>query len=574
MNLFGIPKASYLRNVFFFTHLTGFLLGALFSVVAKPLCGAEITVSFTAACLLFGYLMGAISYLYVRNTLKKQLRQQIDVLRVLGGWDEEADEGSLESMMFAVEASVAQVEDLIKTVLVTVDTLLPHYQNMTEGVYFLSERARAGLSAAEESQAIISDMEQRFRQVMEKTSQLAEHTQDEAALSRELAASLEEMAEAMDVSTAKFLETTSTVEEMAASIREVAYQAIEVGRSVESVSQDLDTIGETFERIREEADNGVKASQAVREDAELGLTAAKNSMTEMEKIEDESRKASRAMDQLSIHTQEVETVIEVIRELVSDTELLAFNAAIIAAQAGDEGKGFSVVADEIRDLADRTSTSAGEIHTTIQTIGLETRKVLSAVTATAERIDEGKHAFESAENALRKIAKSAKKSADCNFEISRLTDKEGGRARNQLDEAGHTLRAVQQIARAMKEQEEGVFRIQSGVEEMKAAADRVAKGMEEQVRANQSFNRGLEERDSQIQDVAGTMQFLLGITHKVVGHFGVSTDRLHGNVSKVQSLSAEIKTLEGSTTRLRKLVEGLSRQVEARPTPDDVSAGS
>jgi len=561
MNLPGIPKASYIKKVFYFTHLTGFLGGGIFSLAAKPLCGVDNTVEFTATCLLFGYLMGVVSYLYVRVTLKTQLQQQINVLRVLGGWDESAADGTLESMMFAVESSVAQVEDLIKTVLVTVDTLLPHYQNMTDGVHYLSERARAGLTAAEEGYGVISDMEERFAKVLNKSKALSEHTQDEAALSRELAASLEEMAEAMDISTAKFLETTSTVEEMAASVREVAYQAIEVGRSVESVSQDLDTIGETFERIREEADNGVKASQGVRDDAELGLSAAKNSMAEMEKIEDESRKASQAMDKLSLHTQEVEAVIEVIRELVSDTELLAFNAAIIAAQAGEEGKGFSVVADEIRDLADRTSTSAGEIHTTILTIGQETKKVQGAVAATAEKIDEGKHAFESAENALRKIAKSAKKSADCNFEISRLTDKEGSRARNQLDEAGNSLRAVQQIARAMKEQEEGVFRIQSGVEEMKAAADRVARGMEEQVKANQSFNRGLEDRDTQIQDVAQTMQFLLDVTQKVVGHFDNSTQRLHGNVSKVQALSAEIKTLEGATNQLRRLVEGLSRHV-------------
>ena len=64
--------------------------------------------------------------------------------------------------MFAVESSVAQVEDLIKTVLVTVDTLLPHYQNMTDGVHYLSERARAGLTAAEEGYGVISDMEERF----------------------------------------------------------------------------------------------------------------------------------------------------------------------------------------------------------------------------------------------------------------------------------------------------------------------------------------------------------------------------------------------------------------------------
>jgi len=120
----------------------------------------------------------------------------------------------------------------------------------------------------------------------------------------------------------------------------------------------------------------------------------------------------------------------------------------------------------------------------------------------------------------------------------------------------------------MKEQEEGVFRIQSGVEEMKAAADRVSHGMEEQVRANQSFNKGLEARDSQIQDVAETMQFLRSVTRRVVGHFESSTERLQGNVTKVQSLTGEIKTLEGATNRLRKLVAGISQRVDGGPQED------
>ena len=78
-------------------------------------------------------------------------------------------------------------------------------------------------------------------------------------------------------------------------------------------------------------------------------------MNEMARIEQESLKATEAMQRLSHQTKEVAKIIEVIKELVSDTELLAFNAAIIAAKAGEDGKGFSVVAEEIRDLADRTT---------------------------------------------------------------------------------------------------------------------------------------------------------------------------------------------------------------------------
>ncbi len=566
MGRFGIPRISYLKKVFFFTHLMGLGAGALIPMAASPLIGPPAgRPSFVLLCLGVGFGVGAASFLFVRGTLKRQLDLQMSLLRPLTGRETAARAETVEGMVEEVEVAVAKVEDLVKTILVTVDQLLPHHAKLTQGANYLAERARVGLAAATEFREVVAGMEAKFREVMSKMALLADRTQDEAALSRQLSASLEEMAGAMDHSTSKFLETTSAVEEMAASVREVAAQAGEVGRSVEGAAHDLDTIGEALEKMRKGAEAGSKASGAVREDAERGLTVVKSSMAEMERIETESRKASQAMERLSRQTGEVETIVAVIKDLVSDTELLAFNAAIIAAQAGEEGKGFSVVADEIRDLADRTAASAGDIHKIIQAIGHETRQVTGAVEATVRRIVEGRRIFESTGEALRKIVGSSGEAAEASREIARLTEREGGRARGQLEEAGRSLRAVQSIVRAMKEQETGVYRIQEGVEEMKAAADRIARGMEEQVKANSSFDQGLEERESQAQAVSAATRYLMGVAEQVVAHFHGSQERLQGNVEKAQVLSSEVGELEELTGQMRRLVDGVNRQVTPGP---------
>ena len=267
-----------------------------------------------------------------------------------------------------------------------------------------------------------------------------------------------------------------------------------------------------------------------------------------------------AMQRLSRQTGEVAKIIEVIKELVSDTELLAFNAAIIAAKAGEEGKGFSVVAEEIRDLADRTTTSAQDIHRIVKAIGGDTREVTAAVEATGQRIAKGKQLSLSTGEALRKIVDSSIQAAKSSEEIAGLTEKEGTRARSLLEDAGRSLRSVQAIVRAMREQQTAITRIQEGVTEMKSAADQIARGMEEQVRANREFDRGLNEREEQIRAINEATRFQLNTVQRVFKHFEVSEDRLKKNAEKAKIIAQEGSELEVLAERLRQLVSAFEER--------------
>lgn len=565
MKRFFVPRIDFIRKIFLFTHLTGLLTGAAVLAGTALIAGPQvITLPTVLLCLVVGFLAGALTCLFVQNSLARQLRRQLELLQPLIGEVPTAGM-TVEQLIGRVENSVAQVDDLIRTVLVTVDDIQPHYDSVNATVTDLAERARIGLDAAEQKRGDVDSMREKQRQVMEQMQILADRTQEEASLSRELSASLEEMAEAMEASSSQFYETTATAEEMAASVREVTTQAGEVGRSVSETSQYFDSIGAAFEKIRSGANESAETSEQVRADAENGLSVVESSLEEMELINTQSNRATEAMSHLSTQMGEVETIIAVIRELVSDTELLAFNAAIIAAQAGEEGKGFSVVADEIRDLADRTANSATDIHSIIQGIGKDTGEMTSAVEATARQIEQGRRRFQSTGEALRKIVDSSTRAARSSQEIAQMTERENERGKSLLDEASQNLKAVQSIVRAMKEQEAGILRIEHGVEEMKAATDRIGRGMEEQVKANQSFNKGLLEREEQAQQVSEATHFQMDITEKVTEHFDSSQERLAGNVRMTETLSREFVAVRDLTAMLRQLVEGLSRRNQSRP---------
>ncbi len=556
---------SYLKKVFYFTHLMGFAAAALFPFAVYPLIGEQaFKGGFVLMALLFGYGIAVSSFFFIRATLKRQLRLQLGLLEPLTGKLAVKNE-TLETLTSAMEEGVNQVQQLVEAVMTTSDKLIPYYRSLAQATLFLADRANDGLAAAKLTRKDVEVMELKQQDVVTLMSSLSQRSQDEAALSRELALSLEEMARAMDHSTAKFIETTTAVEEMTASVREVANQAEDIARSVEDTASQMDEIGDSFERIRKGSAAGNEAVQKVKSDAEEGLQVMRRSLDEIDLIAHESQQATAAMERLAHQAKQVGKIIGVIKDLVGDTELLAFNAAIIAAKAGDEGKGFAVVADEIKDLADRTTDSAQDIQRIIQAIGKDTQEAIAAVEATAQRITKGKENSIQTGEALNQIVHSVDLASSASDEISQLTSVQGERARTMLNDAGQSLRSVRAVARAMKEQRTGISRIQDGVTEMKSAADQVAHGMEEQVRATRELDRGLAEREQQIRSVIDANNFQQDASGRMIRHFEQAEHRLKKNVEKTQAITAEIGELEQLTEALRRLGQEYSGEVEVNP---------
>ncbi|MDH3960019.1 MAG: methyl-accepting chemotaxis protein, partial [Desulfuromonadales bacterium] len=340
---------------------------------------------------------------------------------------------------------------------------------------------------------------------------------------------------------------------LVSSIQNATAQATQMAHTTESTAQDLDQIGEALDRLRTGVTSNAESSAAVKQDAEQGVKVVTTFTMEMDRIDEESQKAIAAMQRLNRQTAEVTKIIEVIKDLVSDTELLAFNAAIIAAKAGSEGRGFSVVAEEIRDLADRTTTSADEIETIIKSIRKDTEQVNTSVESTGHFIGRGKELSLSTAEALGKIVESSSQAAGDSHELSQQAAEQGLRARTLIDQAGSNLRSVRAIVSTMEEQSAAISRVDSGVDEMKSAADQIARGFDEQVKATREFDRSLTAREEQIQAIFAATRFQMETVEKIFSHFGRSEERLSANAAKARIIIDEINALESQAEQLREL---------------------
>lgn len=547
--------STYIRKLFLFNHGAGLIIGGCFPFVAYMMLGeSALTLPFFLICLLAGFFLGAASFWFVRLTLKKQLQQQLQALHELLGEDENDNSGqTVEDLLAAVNNTVSKVRNLLDNLYTTVDEFVPHYQALADASRYLSARAEDGMQAAQSARTDVDNMHQKQQTVIGQVENLNNSSQDEAALSRELSASLEEMASALEHSSQKFLETTRDVDEMVGSIQNATSQAEQMAHITESTASDLDQIGEALDRLRAGVTGNSESSAAVKKDAEQGVKVVQTFAVEMERIDEEGQKAVTAMQRLSRQTVEVTKIIEVIKDLVSDTELLAFNAAIIAAKAGAEGRGFSVVAEEIRDLADRTTTSADEIETIIKSIRKDTEQVNDSVKSTGHFIGRGKELSYSTGDALNKIVESSSQAAADSHELSQQTAEQGLRARSLIEQAGSSLRSVRTIVATMEQQNAAINRIDSGVDEMKSAADQIARGFDEQVKANREFDRSLVAREEQIQSIFEATRFQMETVEKIFTHFGRSEKRLSGNAEKSRIIIDEINALETLAEQLREL---------------------
>ena len=169
---------------------------------------------------------------------------------------------------------------------------------------------------------------------------------------------------------------------------------------------------EQHEQDARSASNAYHISIETRKVAEQGTQVIQQAASEMREIADDISQSSTLIAQLGDRSEQITAIVNTIRAIADQTNLLALNAAIEAARAGEQGRGFAVVADEVRQLAARTSGSTAEISNMIGLIQSETRQAIKSMEGTRERAAEGVELANQAGTVILQIRDGASQAVD------------------------------------------------------------------------------------------------------------------------------------------------------------------
>jgi methyl-accepting chemotaxis protein len=288
-------------------------------------------------------------------------------------------------------------------------------------------------------------------------------------------------------------------------------------------------------------------AENVLADAKHGQQTVAASQQGIFKIKTSSDITFNVIDSLSSQVANIGGILSVIEEVTEQTELLALNAAIIAAQAGEHGKSFAVVADEIKELAERTGASTREISQVISGVQQETERAVEAIKIAEEAIDDGILLTNSSSSALQQICNGVSNAANQIHQIAKVTvdqAEESLKIKGAMEEVSNR---IQQIARATEEQANGGQFIILSAENMRTMTIQVLTSTRQQQIGSAHIAKTVEE-------ISGLMEL---ITIDCAKEYDASRE-ISKAITDIRSTSEDNLT---ATNQLNEAVRSLLNQI-------------
>ena len=264
-------------------------------------------------------------------------------------------------------------------------------------------------------------------------------------------------------------ETTARVEATSTELLAASSEQLrEIRDTGESVLQMAGRINDVSSQAQETAHVARQSLQA----AESGLRAVQNTIGGMNQIRDQIQDTSKRIKRLGESSQEIGEITELISDITEQTNVLALNAAIQAASAGDAGRGFSVVAEEVQRLAERSGDATRQIAALVKTIQTDTQDAVGAMERSTQGVVEGARLSDAAGNALGEIDRVSRQLADLIGQISNQALSEARLANVVAANIQHIFAVTEQTGEGTRSTAQMVRELSKTAEELKQSVAR------------------------------------------------------------------------------------------------------
>ena len=406
------------------------------------------------------------------------------------------------------------------------------------GLAEVESKAEEQEGAVEETASLFLNINNSIRGVTQEIHNLANSNEETTTSLSELGSAIEQVA----ISALTLRETvessTASIHQMSASIQRVAESGDEVQQVAEETAAATTQMDRAIHEVGEHVRGASELTQRVRAHAEEGSHAVGSTIQGIDNIRDQTLVAKHALEGLATRVGEVGEIATFIGTISDETNLLSLNAAIIAAQAGEHGKAFAVVADQVKTLSHRTSASAKQIGDVIRAVQAESENAVSAMGAGIESVEEGVERSRVAGTALEVILKAARESSGQVAEISRATEEQALNSKHVASAAQRVSEHVHQISRAMGEQSTAAEGLLSNATAYLDMSRHIETAMDEQkatARYIMDNSQAITDLIKRIQENTASHEQASG---KVAERFEVLLESARESASLIQRLGA------------------------------------
>jgi methyl-accepting chemotaxis protein/ABC-type transport system substrate-binding protein len=517
-----------------------------------------------------GVLAGGVSVFFARET-GGRVRESLDaLLRSLAA-------GNLNVGTGTEVQRVMEEYPGFQRVLRSFQNMIGYLQDGSDSVSSassaISSKTRVLFKEVQDEVESVSRVRESVRALEREIEQVVGNVDGLSSVSEQTGSAVLEMRASIDEVVGSTHNLSSFVDEIGVSIEEMARSVEEVAEHTESLSSfaienssamvEMDaTIGQIEENIRET--EGI--SKQVAEVSATGTRVVKETVRGLEKIHAAMTGTLSAMEGLRERSREIGKILKVIREIADQTNLLALNAAIIAAQAGEHGKSFGVVAEEIRDLSERTAASTAEVGAITGTIQKDVEAASDVAREVMERVEEGLQLGRSSEENLVRIGQAIDMAGNNISHISRAASEQAKGSRQVTAAIEEMTKRIERISSATREQAKTSQLINQKASVMKDLTRNVDRAMEEQAMGSNAIAQGMDQVRGSVEGIQRALIKMSQAGQRIVQAMDTISGASQQNLAGARDLAAT-----SSILRQESLV--LSEQMGSFSLPKPVRGG-
>lgn len=458
--------------------------------------------------------------------LATKLNQMITQLRTLSG---------------QVQGSAYTVNGTADTILQQMDTLIYHMEQQSTSVDNTT-------SSAEKIKQFIDTVARNISVLLSAAAQILASIQ-------ETRASIAEVTTSTGSLTANLHLISASIDQVNQAVKQIAEHTGQLEEVTQQTETEINHIDHSLRDVSHNADRAQQLAKETMDAATSGQTSVEASIRGMTELKEVVSNTAQIIREVNSWGARVSSILGIVDEITEQTSLLALNASIISAQAGVHGRGFGVVADEIKELATRTKTSTQEIGTLIRELRMKTgegvRHMAEGLKKTDEEMELARAVKEALNTILERATRSSKRAADTAQVIQQTVD------------SSHTISAqmnsvtdmVSKIKVAIQEQETDVEQVVSAVENISGMAEQVNRANLEQKRAAEEIEHSMEDVTEQFSDLSEQTEALLQNSDQIVNAMHTIESTTEQILQNATDISREkVKNLVQQSDVLQKIV--------------------